>query len=196
MRNGFRCPSTFNPADFFIHKLAVLPGHHESRSRASVKRICDSFLASRHGKEIDSTIAFCSDLAQSDSLDSGVYDDDPITKPRRKARWGVQVRSLLKRSLIESARNPAVNQMRTVQKIVLAILLGLVFADVQVNQKGIQDIGGAIFAFVTENSFPSMYGVLNVFPSELPVILREHQGGLFRVDAYYIAKMISLVREL
>ncbi|KAB7495576.1 ABC transporter G family member 18 [Armadillidium nasatum] len=40
-----KCPPTFNPADFYIHTLAVLPGH-EVRSRDRIKRICNNFAVS------------------------------------------------------------------------------------------------------------------------------------------------------
>ena len=32
--------------------------------------------------------------------------------------------------------------------------------------------------------------VFQVFPKEIPVFLREHGAGLYRVDVYYISKMV------
>lgn len=34
-------------------------------------------------------------------------------------------------------------------------------------QQGIQDVQGAVFVFITESTFPSMYGVIHVFPYEV-----------------------------
>ena len=75
----------------------------------------------------------------------------------------------------------------------IAILVGMCYTNVKLNQAGIQDIEGVLFIFITENTFPSLYGVLNIFPQELPVFLREYKNGIYRTDTYYISKMISLV---
>lgn len=66
---GHTCPSTFNPADYYIHTLAVLPGH-EHRSRDRIKRICDNFAVSAYCKDLDITIQYHENLALSHS-DSG-----------------------------------------------------------------------------------------------------------------------------
>lgn len=49
----------------------------------------------------------------------------------------------------------------------MALLIGFCFFGVNLDQDGIQNIQGAIFIFITENTFPSMYGVLHVFPHEV-----------------------------
>lgn len=54
---GHKCPATFNPADFYIHTLAVQPGH-ELRSRERIKRICDNFAVSAYAKDIDISIQY------------------------------------------------------------------------------------------------------------------------------------------
>ncbi|KAF2362505.1 ABC transporter-like, partial [Trinorchestia longiramus] len=53
---GHKCPATFNPADFFIHTLAMLPNHAAS-SRARIRRIADQFAVSEHAKEIEQIIS-------------------------------------------------------------------------------------------------------------------------------------------
>lgn len=75
----------------------------------------------------------------------------------------------------------------------IAFLIGICYTNVQLNQAGIQDIEGALFIFITENTFPSLYGVLNIFPQEMPLFLREYKNGIYRSDTYYLSKMISLV---
>lgn len=56
-RLGHKCPSTFNPADFYIHTLAVQPGH-ELRSRERIKRICDNFAVSAYAKDVELIIQY------------------------------------------------------------------------------------------------------------------------------------------
>jgi hypothetical protein len=75
----------------------------------------------------------------------------------------------------------------------LGILIGLCYTNIALNQRGVQDITGAAFAFVTENTFPSLFGILGTLPLELPLIFREHQGGMFCVSSYYLAKAVAIV---
>lgn len=75
----------------------------------------------------------------------------------------------------------------------MALLIGMCYSGVEINQRGIQDIEGVLFIYITENTFPSVYAVLNVFPLELPLFLREYKNGIYRCDTYYIAKMAALV---
>lgn len=63
---GHKCPSTFNPADYYIHTLAVFPGH-ESRSRERIKRICDNFAVSAYCKDIDITIQYQDNMRMSNT---------------------------------------------------------------------------------------------------------------------------------
>lgn len=75
----------------------------------------------------------------------------------------------------------------------IAILVGICYTNVKVNQAGIQDIEGVLFIFITENTFPSLYGVLNVFPQEMPLFLREYKNSIYRTDTYYLSKMLAMV---
>lgn len=77
-------------------------------------------------------------------------------------------------------------------------MAGLCFHGVLNNrdQKGIQNIQGALFILTTENTFPALYGSLTIFPAEWPLFLRETRGGLYSPSAYYLAKIMALVRCL
>ncbi|XP_069956323.1 protein scarlet-like [Cherax quadricarinatus] len=142
---GHKCPATFNPADFYIHTLAVQPGH-ELRSRERIKRICDHFAVSAYAKDIDLTIQYHDNMNLQ-------YKDTRL----------------------------------------MAVLIGVCYTNVTLNQAGVQDIEGVLFIFITENTFPSVYGVLNIFPQELPLFLREYKNGMYSSHAYYISKMLAMI---
>jgi len=50
-RNGYPCPSNFNPSDFFVQTLAIQPGHEEA-CRKNVNMLCNNFERGEDGKEI------------------------------------------------------------------------------------------------------------------------------------------------
>jgi ATP-binding cassette, subfamily G (WHITE), eye pigment precursor transporter len=39
-------------------------------------------------------------------------------------------------------------------------------------------------------TFGNLFAVINVFTQELPIFLREHFNGMYRVDVYYICKVL------
>jgi len=44
---------------------------------------------------------------------------------------------------------------------------------------------------ITCISFQNVFGVCNTFCRELPIFLREHFNGMYRADAYFIAKTLA-----
>ncbi|KAF2362506.1 ABC-2 type transporter, partial [Trinorchestia longiramus] len=105
----------------------------------------------------------------------------------RKPGWAVQLGLLTWRAFVDSYRNPAIHSLRILQKILIAIVIGVCYSNIHLDQAGIQNIQGVLFTFITENTFPSLYGVLNIFPQELPLFLREYKNGIYRCDVYYTA---------
>lgn len=61
------------------------------------------------------------------------------------------------------------------------------------NQTGVQSVQGAVFIFVTENTFGAMYSVLALFPMERALFMREYKNGLYTPELYYFSKMTALV---
>ncbi len=103
----------------------------------------------------------------------------------------------------------------------ISLLLGLVYLQTgaQLCCLTIQNINGVLFLFLTNLTFPYVFGsievnslmvinssmyllymslilnvvTLQVFCEELPIFLREHLSGLYRVDVYYLTKTMSEV---
>jgi hypothetical protein len=61
-------------------------------------------------------------------------------------------------------------------------------------QMWIQDIRGLLYLITSEVFFTGAYSVFNTFPGEIPIFLRE--SGLYSASAYYISKVVTLVRAL
>lgn len=54
-------------------------------------------------------------------------------------------------------------------------------------------MSGLFFSFISEASFPSLYGMLREFPEDLPLVKREMDEGLYSAGAYYAAKQLALL---
>jgi hypothetical protein len=73
------------------------------------------------------------------------------------------------------------------------------------------NINGALFLLITNMNFQNAFAVINVnlrlnfssndfynffsqtFCVELPIFLREHNNGMYRVDTYFVSKMLAEV---
>ena len=108
-----------------------------------------------------------------------------------KASWWRQQRALLWRCWLAQARDVNVFAARIIQTLIIALIIGLIYFQQNYNQKGVQNINGALFLFLTQMTFSNLYGVLNSFPLELPIFFREHHNGMYRVDSYFLCKNLA-----
>lgn len=82
-------------------------------------------------------------------------------------------------------------QVRIIQTIVIALVLGVIYLGQETNQAGVMNINGALFLLLTNTTFQNMFAVVNVFCLELPIFLREHFNGMYRTDIYYLCKQLA-----
>lgn len=76
-----------------------------------------------------------------------------------------------------------------------ALMFSLCFMNTEAGtQMWIQDIRGLLYLITSEVFFTGAYSVFNTFPGEIPIFLRE--SGLYSASAYYISKVVTLVRAL
>ncbi|CAK1582282.1 unnamed protein product [Parnassius mnemosyne] len=184
---GYHCPITYNPTDYFIKVLALTPGS-EGASRQAIKSVCDRFAVSDAAKELDMEIHLEFHLMDHENEESRRIKQDSFKAPFffTKIMW------LVYRFMLVILRDPRVQTLRIVQKLAIALTAGMCFiGTVRLTQAGIQDVQGALFIIIAENTFSPMYSVLHIFPEEFPLLTRELKAGLYSTPIYYIARMIA-----
>jgi hypothetical protein len=62
----------------------------------------------------------------------------------------------------------------------LATIFGLIYLQQGNDQISVQNINGVLFLVITNASFSYLFAVLNSFPAELPVALKEHSNGMYK----------------
>ncbi|EDV45682.1 protein white [Drosophila erecta] len=178
---GAQCPTNYNPADFYVQVLAVVPGR-EMESRDRIAKICDNFAISKVARDMEQLLA-------TKNLDK------PLEQPENgytyKATWFMQFRAVLWRSWLSVLKEPLLVKVRLIQTTMVAILIGLIFLGQQLTQVGVMNINGAIFLFLTNMTFQNVFATINVFTSELPVFMREARSRLYRCDTYFLGKTIA-----
>ncbi|XP_045491217.1 protein scarlet [Colias croceus] len=185
---GYQCPITYNPTDYFIKVLALTPGS-EGASRHAIKSVCDRFAVSDAAKELDMEIHLEFHLIDNQDQESKRTKVSSFKAPffHTKIVW------LVYRYLLMVLRDPNVQLLRIVQKLAIALTAGLCFiGTARLTQAGIQDVQGALFIIIAENTFSPMYSMLHIFPEEFPLLYRELRAGLYNTPVYYVARMIAL----
>ncbi|KAM3961772.1 scarlet [Aphomia sociella] len=185
---GYHCPLTYNPIDYFIKVLALTPGS-EAASRQAIKSICDQFAVSDAAKELDMEIHLEFHLMDHENENSKRNKLDTFKSPF----FFIKIMWLVYRYSLVVIRDPRVQLIRILQKLAIALTAGLCFiGTAHLTQSGIQDVQGALFIIIAENTFSPMYSVLHMFPEEFPLFNRELKAGLYSTPMYYIARMIAL----
>nr|XP_022306323.1 protein white-like [Crassostrea virginica] len=174
---GFPCPRNYNPADHFILTLATVPGH-TATCHSRIERLCNEFRKNQKNDE--------------NCRNREIHLNRRKLLPRYQAPFLKQFSYLLWRSWITNLRNPHLVLFKIVQTILFAVILGLFYlkTDNFYKQDDVMNINGCIFFAIVSLSLDSIFPILNVFPSEVPIFVREYGCNLYRVDIYYLSKII------
>ncbi|XP_012134698.1 protein white isoform X2 [Megachile rotundata] len=182
---GAACPSNYNPADYFVQMLAVVPGE-EASCRHAINTVCDAFRRSDQGMKI---------ALEAESVDGQFEDSLKNSKSESrspyKASWCEQFRAVLWRSWLSVIKEPILVKVRLLQTVMVSLLIGVVYFNQQLDQDGVMNINGALFIFLTNMTFQNVFAVINVFCAELPIFLREHRNGMYRTDIYFLCKTLA-----
>ncbi|CAH1154007.1 unnamed protein product [Phaedon cochleariae] len=181
------CPRNFNPADYFIQLLAIVPGTEES-SRQAVAMICDTFEKSDSGIKVAVESATGNKYQDENGVD--IWSNGEENCPY-KASWWAQFQAVLWRSWISIMKHPSLVKVRLLQTIMVSLVIGAIYYGQEINQDGVMNINGVLFIFLTNMTFQNVYAVINVFCSELPIFLREQRNGMYRTDVYFLSKTLA-----
>jgi len=112
---GIPCPANYNPADFFIHTLATIPGQ-EAESKKKNGELCSAYELSDNGKEMLEQVKANrpSNVAKQGTEMAPVE----VKRSPYKASWFAQFRAVLWRSVLTVLREPAILRAKAVQSIV------------------------------------------------------------------------------
>ena len=87
-------------------------------------------------------------------------------------------------------RNKALTIVRAVQSVASSLLIGLIFLQLERNMSSLQPRLFSSFLLVFAQFLFALLGVVNAFPAERAVFLRETQDKLYHPAAFYFAKVV------
>ncbi|KAK5645430.1 hypothetical protein RI129_006730 [Pyrocoelia pectoralis] len=180
------CPPNYNPADYYIQLLAVVPGREESCKQA-VNMICDAFARSDCGVKVAVEAA----TVEKEEYKFGDYFNGKRKTTPYKASWCAQFCAVLWRSWLSLIKEPLLMKVRIIQTFIMAVVVAVVYFGQTLTEEGVMNINGVIYLFLTNMTFQNLFSVVHVFCAELPVFLREHRNGMYRTDVYFLSKSIA-----
>ena len=106
-------------------------------------------------------------------------------------RWIKQIEVLFRRNLKEQTRKLNVILTSLIQTIIMAVLIGTVFLKIGHTQKSILRREPVIFFCMINQGVFGALMVINSFPVERTLTLRERASGTYYASAYFTAKIFA-----
>uniref|UniRef100_A0A182N0T9 ABC transporter domain-containing protein n=1 Tax=Anopheles dirus TaxID=7168 RepID=A0A182N0T9_9DIPT len=191
-RQGLECDRGYSTADFLLKALSTSTGGTTTRGNGFTTgtcplAICNNYSASEAARRQEALIS-------AELYRAAVSEAGSEPRPQHRGRcWFYTLYWLVYRHVLQAHRNPNLQYFKLVQRIVIALLVGLCFSDaIELSQKGVQAMQGVIFLIVSENTFLPMYAVLSVFPESFPLFQREKKANLYSTAQFYISRILSM----
>ncbi|KAF4045629.1 ABC-2 type transporter [Phytophthora infestans] len=102
-----------------------------------------------------------------------------------------QVSVLAQRNVLRFLRDGFALRVPFIQNLFLAVIVGLIYLQLDLDQKGIQNFSGAFFFLVTNQIVVTANPVFVSVPMELALISREYKAGLYHLFSWFLSKNVS-----
>eukprot|EP01012_Entosiphon_sulcatum_P063488 TRINITY_DN90_c0_g2_i1.p1 TRINITY_DN90_c0_g2~~TRINITY_DN90_c0_g2_i1.p1 ORF type:complete len:610 (-),score=93.72 TRINITY_DN90_c0_g2_i1:132-1961(-) len=161
-RAGFPCPSYCNPADHALDTVV------------------------NHGAEV---------LQYSRAVNALPVDNSGIEMPAQPLNidwtslpWHRQWSVLARRAFKEYFRNRVMIVTQIIQSVIMGVLIGTAFLKIGTSQTSTVRRQPVLFFCVINQGVFGALQVINSFPAERQLVLRERAAGTYNVSAYFLAK--------
>ncbi|XP_071951918.1 broad substrate specificity ATP-binding cassette transporter ABCG2-like isoform X2 [Antedon mediterranea] len=195
---GYVCETHNNPPDFFLDVINgdVQPESDDIEGGATLEGNCETnnslvkhFLSSSHNTKLEEDL----DLIWKNHNETQEVE---IRKIEYQTSFFKQMRIVARRAFLNLLRNPEASLLQIIMLTVLALIVGIIFFDVDDSiQIGIQNRYGAFF-FMTMNMVFSNMSAVQVFMKERVIFLHESANGFYRVSCYFLSKIFCDILPL
>ncbi|XP_036968904.1 broad substrate specificity ATP-binding cassette transporter ABCG2-like [Acanthopagrus latus] len=193
---GYTCEAHNNPADFF---LDIINGDSTAVALSSSDyEDPESVLNSKRGIEDKLVEEYrnCHFYRQTKAELGRIIQGKPMTttRPSRTITYNTsfltQFKWVLKRTFRNLMLNPQTSVAQVAVTLFLALVVGAIFFDVQLDSSGQQNRFGALF-FITVNQCFSSMSSAELFITERKLFIHEYISGYYRVSVYFLSKILS-----
>eukprot|EP01032_Pedospumella_encystans_P007850 gene7850-9359_t len=105
--------------------------------------------------------------------------------------WCCDFGMLFWRAVTENRRNYGSLIIRAGTVLFYAMILSLIYQNLDFSQQSIQDRTGLLYFMLINQSFSPLFLLLDLFPSEKIIVSREILSGAYSASAYFISRVIA-----
>ncbi|KAJ3177981.1 ATP-binding cassette sub- G member 2 [Gaertneriomyces sp. JEL0708] len=184
---GYPLPPKKNPADFFMDLLTIAEDTAKE-DMARVEKLRDAYL----NKEKPGM-----PLRKESIKNSGEPLEimDASGQPRFSTwgnHWFKEFSILFGRSMLDVTRSRPLIIAGFGRTIVLILLMGFSFFQLDNDQRGVQNRIGILFLWPINQFFITIQPIVLTFPIERAIMLRERSAGSYRVSTFYVSKVLAV----
>ena len=110
---------------------------------------------------------------------------------KNRLGWSAQTAILFHRSMREQWRKRRVTLISLAQSLLMAVLIGTAFLFIGTSQTAVSKRQSVLFFCAVNQGVFGALMVINSFPSERSLTLRERASGTYYVSAYFVSKMVA-----
>lgn len=189
---GFTTPNDYNPADFLMDLVTeTFPGDEEKENGGASAPTKEKTARAVLIETWDNNVSFkeaedaCKVFAA-----TNVTKDSDVSDLKFMASYQTQFVTLFERALIVS-RSKVVNNLQIFQTVIMGLLSGLVWFQMEYTENTVQDRASFVFFFGTFWFFMSLFQGMMQFLPERTIMLKERAGGSYHLSAYFLSKTLS-----
>ncbi|XP_070548164.1 protein white-like [Ptychodera flava] len=183
---GYNCPETYNPADYFIEKLSTDPDIPDTDIQQT---ICNCFDQSKYYNKVQEVLhdQMFKGRTQRKSIMKKLKS---VTESTYKNSWLTQFVALLWRCAIRTMRDRGLLKVRFYSALVMSLFIGLAYFQIPYSQSGVRSIQGMLAMMIYLVGMDSFWQTIRSIQPEAVLFFREHSSGMYRTDAYFLAKSL------
>jgi ABC-type multidrug transport system ATPase subunit/ABC-type multidrug transport system permease subunit len=178
---GFECPPLYNPADFFLDVCSADPANAEEVEQA---RLNSAILVEQYQQN---------NKAHAEAEAEELLAGGKLKRTRYSAKVNMlwQFGVLLLRTVHTLLLGWPLLLIQFLLTIIMAFLVGGYFWKMPLETQYIQRRFMALFFIIINQGVVACFTVINVFPEERVIMLRERASGTYSTLPYFLAKSLS-----
>ncbi|KRX00581.1 P-loop containing nucleoside triphosphate hydrolase [Pseudocohnilembus persalinus] len=190
-KQGFECPPFSNPSDHFM-KIMNEEGLMIEKIQNGEELPPDEQINEEFDQRLNKMIENYNKSDQVAAIESKERHQIEKKQGATNANVFYQFWAILYRALKTEVRNPMSLKMKTIQDIIFAIVIIIIFNDLGDNgSQALQNREGVLFILILHQGFASFQGSLGSFSSERPLFLREKQSDTYSTGPYYWGRSLA-----
>ncbi|KAJ3064487.1 hypothetical protein HDU98_012104 [Podochytrium sp. JEL0797] len=191
---GFALPALTNPSDYFLDVI-TLDQRSPALEEESSNRIEILLKAWQSISHLRADLNATGDLEAQTTFEAESLDPTQF-KIRFKAfqlDFVSETVTLLRRAWSNTRRNKLTVMAAVGQSVVLCLLMGVLFLQLEATQAGVQSRMGILFFTCISQIMGTVFPTILTFPSVRAICQRERESNMYRASSMFVATSLSLV---